>query len=279
MGLGVAGLAGLALLAILAVFFVSGQILGERIEAKAERLAEPSPTLLADAPRQARVQGCTNCHGEGLRGKLMLDEPWVMRIVAPNLTDIAAQASDQQLAAAIRQGIGHDGRPLFIMPSLQYSRMSDGEVAALIRFIRMQPKAEGGNPLPSFGPIGRFALAAGKFQPATARMEDYRTQAPIGLGARHAAGQRLAANGCSECHGPALYGQAMGPDGFAPDLTIAGAYDYDQFRTLLRTGKPPSGRDLGFMSDVARKDFKYLRDDEIRALYDYLQARAQKLSR
>ena len=40
-----------------------------------------------------------------------------------------------------------------------------------------------------------------------------------------------------------------------PDLAIAGAYDLAQFRTLMRTGRPPDGRDLGLMKEVAERDF------------------------
>ena len=60
-------------------------------------------------------------------------------------------------------------------------------------------------------------------------------------------------------------------------LSIAGAYDLDQFRTLLRTGRPPSGRDLGLMARVARQDFSHLNDAEIAQLYQYLRARAERV--
>jgi cytochrome c553 len=235
--------------------------------------------MMADAPRQARIMGCVSCHGEGLKGNLMAEIPNVARIFAPNLTEIAARSTDQQLAAAIRQGIGHDGRPLLVMPSPQYSRMSDQEVAALIRWIRTLPRVGGGSEHVSVGPLGRVALAAGKIRTMPEKVEEYRTQAPISLGAAHAAGQRLAANDCSECHGPALFGQTLEGGEQAPDLTIVGAYDYDQFRTLLSTGRAPGGRDVGLMTKVAKLDLKHLREDEMKALYDYLKARADRLAR
>ena len=43
----------------------------------------------------------------------------------------------------------------------------------------------------------------------------------------------------------------------------------------MRTGVPPSGKDLGMMASVAKKDFSYLTDAEIEALHRYLVARAQ----
>lgn len=170
-GIGLAGVVGLLVLAAIGIFLVSGYMLGRNHEAKAETLARPSAAMLADAPRQARIQGCISCHGEGLRGKVMIDAPVFARLTAPNLTEVAARSTDQQLAAAIRQGIGHDGRALFIMPSPQYSRLDDAEVAALISFIRRQPRvlgqAEGFEP----GPVGRALVATGKMRPVLAKLE------------------------------------------------------------------------------------------------------------
>ena len=278
-GIGVAGVVGLILAAALGIFLVSSYMLGQEHKAKAETLAQPSAALLADAPRQARIQGCVTCHGEGLSGRVMIDGMPFARVYAPNLTEVASRATDQQLAAAIRQGIGHDGRALYIMPSPQYSRMSDAEVAALIRFIRSQKRVPGEIHGFEAGPIGHFAVATGGLPSAMSLMEDFRTRMPIDAGPAHAAGRRLVANGCSECHGPAVEGQTM-PNGVEPpDLTIAAAYDYEQFRTLLRTGKTPGNKELGLMKEVAQKDFVHLTDGEIKAIHDYLRARAEKVTR
>ena len=276
-GTGVAGLVGLLVLAAIGVFLVSGYMLGRTHQAKAETLPAPGAELLADAPRQARIQGCLSCHGEGLKGKIMIDSPIFARLTAPNLTEVAARATDQQLAAGIRQGIGHDGRALFIMPSPQYSRLSDSEIAALIAFIRSQPRTPGTREGFKAGPIGRAVVVAGKLRPVMTRLDEYRTRMPIPVGAEHAAGRRLAANGCSECHGPALSGEKMDEGSVTPDLAIAGAYDLDQFKTLLRTGKAPGGKKLDLMKEVAEKDFVHLTDAEIKSLHGYLRARAVKL--
>jgi len=258
------------------VWYASASTLNRDYRPVPERLSRPTPEQLADAPRQARILGCVSCHGEGLAGRRMFEEPGVASVWAPNLTEVAARATDQQLAAAIRQGIGHDGRALFVMPSPQYARLSDGEVASLIAFIRRHPRVAGTSDRTSIGPIGRLGVAIGTFRPSTARVEEYRTRLPIDAGPQHAAGRRLAANDCSECHGPQLEGEEMF-ELTTPDLSIAGAYDYEQFRTLLRTGKTPGNKKLGLMKEVAEKDFVHLTDAEIRSLHDYLRARAEKL--
>src|ERR687889_1981696 len=111
----------------LVIFAWSEVIMRRDYAAVPEILPTLSAAEKAEAPRLARVLGCLSCHGDGLKGKLMFDAPGVARVFAPNITEVAAKASDQQLAAGIRQGIGHDGRGLFIMPSAMFSRLTDAE--------------------------------------------------------------------------------------------------------------------------------------------------------
>ena len=276
-GIAIGAAVALLIAAAAILFFTSERVLREVHEATPERLAAPSPAERADAPRQAQILGCVTCHGDGLRGKVMFDTPGVARVFAPNLTQVAARASDQQLAAAIRQGIGHDGSALFVMPSPMYSRLSDSEVAALIGWIRAQPRVRGGTDGTTVGPMGRVGIALGKFRSAPDLLEEFRTKEPIDLGPGHARGRRLAATVCSECHGAALFGNVVGDAGKAPDLNVVAGYGLDQFRTLLRTGKTPAGNKLGLMEVVARKDLSHMNDAEIEALYDYLIARAKRL--
>ncbi len=238
----------LALLFAAWVWFASWRITSRVHEARPERLAAPSAAQLADAPRQARILGCLSCHGEGLRGRMMFESQPFATVWAPNLAELAARASDQQLAQGIRQGIGHDGRALFVMPSPMYSRLSDQETAALIAYLRAVPRAGERVPPIQWGPIGRYVLAKGGLPSALDRVEEFRVSQPYDTGAGEAAGRRLAAIACSECHGADLSGGQPTPDASAPDLASAGAYDLAQFRTLMRTGRPPDGRDLGLMA-------------------------------
>jgi mono/diheme cytochrome c family protein len=276
-GIGLGAIVALLLLAALVIFVWSEAILRRDYAAAPEALPKPTAAEAAEAPRLARVLGCLSCHGEGLKGQLMFDAPGVAKVFAPNLTEVAAKASDQQLAAGIRQGIGHDGRGLFIMPSAMFSRLDDRQTAALVGWIRTLPRAEGQSRGLSAGPIGRVLLVLGKFRPVPEVVEEYRSEAPIALGPQFEAGRRLAATACSECHGPALMGGSAGPDQKAPDLRAAAGYDPDQFRTLLSTGRPPDGRDLGLMTMVGKNDFSHLTGAETDALYAYLTARAKRL--
>ena len=259
------------------VWFASARLLGRTHEAAPERLAAPTAAQRADAGRQARILGCVSCHGEGLRGRMMFDGGPFAKVWAPNLTELAGRVNDQQLAQGIRQGIGHDGRALFVMPSPMYSHLSDQEVAAMIAWIRSLPRTGDRVSPIQWGPVGRAVLALGRFAPVNERVEQFRLRQPFDTGAQHAAGRRIATIVCTECHGSDLSGGQPTPDEAAPGLSIAGAYDLAQLRRLLRTGVPPSGRDLGLMSEIARNDTRHLNDAEIDALFGYLQARAQRV--
>jgi len=275
LGYGAGGLAGVLIVAASAVYAMSESKLGS-VAGHAERLATPTPAEIADAPRQARIFGCIDCHGEGLAGKPFLDDPKLARIWAPNLTRVAAGATDQQIARAIRQGIGSDGRALFIMSSPQYAVLGDGEVAALIGFIRRQPLTGEPSPPRRIGPVGRVGIALGKFQSAPDRVAEYATREPVRLDPATESGRRIAMRSCTDCHGPDLGGGASDPDEPAPDLDIAAAYDLAGFTKLLRTGVPAPGRHVRMMGGTARSSLRYLTDGEIGQVHAYLVARASR---
>jgi len=66
------------------------------------------------------------------------------RVYAPNITPDpetgAGNWTDDQLARAIREGVGHDGRALFpFMPYPDYRALSDEDLASIIVYIRSLP--------------------------------------------------------------------------------------------------------------------------------------------
>lgn len=274
-GYGLGVIVVLLLIAAATVWLISSQKLTARAVARPEHLSQPTPVQLADAERVGHVLGCFSCHGDGLRGNKMFDEPNVGTIWAPNLTLVAAHANDEQLARAIRQGIGTDGRSLFVMPAEIFQHLSDQEVAALIATIRAQPRGGAATPPNVYGPLGRLGVVMGKFKTAPALVADYATREPRRVGAQYEAGRRLAILYCSACHNADLSGKEVEPGESSPDLMIAGAYDLGAFKTLLRTGKPASGKRLRMMGATARSDLSHMTDQEIEQLHSYLVARAQ----
>jgi len=166
-----------------------------------------------------------------------------------------------------------------IMPSEAFQHLSDPESAALVALIRRLPRGGTEAPHNRYGPMGRIGIAIGKFKTAPVLVAEYATKEPLRVGPPYEVGRRLAVLKCSGCHAADLTGQEIGPSEKSPDLTIAGAYDLDAFKTLLRTGIPAGGQKLPMMGPTARSDLSHLTDAEIGQLQAYLVARAQRLSR
>ena len=87
----------------------------------------------------AAVGQCSECHGKNLGGTLMIDDPLLGRLVAPNLTSgtngVGATLTDIDWVRAIRHGVGPDGKGLKIMPSGAYYIFSDSDLAAVIAYM------------------------------------------------------------------------------------------------------------------------------------------------
>ncbi len=284
LGLCTGGLLAVLGIAAAVIYVRSESILRRRYVAEPQPLASAPPELVAQGYRLARLHGCLSCHGEGLTGNHVFRVWAVGDIIAPNLTKLARQRTDSQLTVAIRQGIAPDGRGLLVMTSAVHARMLPEETAALIAWLRSLPVKDGLDEPFRLRLLGRLMLLNGDFRLQPLAVKQYRAMLPPDLGPQHALGRRLAASICAECHGPDVNG---GPRPFAdtnpsfggegnlpPSLDIVAGYELDQFRRLMRTGVPRDGRNLGIMTDVARKDLRHLTDEEIAALHGYLRARA-----
>lgn len=272
-GFGVGGLAGLAVLAAGGAFAASEVMIRMPQPKPASRLAAATdPGAVERGHHLATRMGCLDCHGANLQGRMFDDMPGVVKLYGPNLTLVAANASDADLDRAIRHGVGSDGRPLWVMPSATFAHLSDAETADLIAFLRSMPA--GGPPQPRLqvGPVGRVGVLLGKFEPEVAAIKAQRNVALPDLGPEHAQGRALA-RACVECHGATLGGAQGGPLN-TPDLAIAAAYDPEDFATFMKTGKAAGGRELKLMSETARARFSDFSPQEVAALHGYLKARA-----
>jgi mono/diheme cytochrome c family protein len=200
---------------------------------------------------------------------MLFDDPMIARIWSPNLTKSISQYSDDQLGTIIRHGIWPDGTSSPAMPSSMYYDLSDRDVAAIIAFLRTVPPVENDLPPVSIRIMGRFGLAMGEFNMQADLIDHDATRIPPVDSAGLPNGRYLAYTACTECHGQDLEG---GFGGRAPPLVIVKAYSPEEFARLLETGVPRDGRDLNVMDDVALSRFSDLTDEEVEALYTYLQA-------
>src|SRR5262249_11730047 len=106
---------------------------------------------------------CTQCHAPNLAGAVVEDDA-TARVVAPNLTrgGVGGTLSDADFARAIRHGVDPTGRPLWMMPSDEYSQLSASDVGALIASLRSLPPISTTLPSSEIRPLGRLRLATGQ---------------------------------------------------------------------------------------------------------------------
>jgi len=258
------------------VYFANKRLLDRRYEVM--RTSVPvaaGPDAVQRGKWLADLTGCTDCHRQDLRGGLFSDEGWLHgRYYASNLTLKARTYSDEDLARIVRDGVRPDGRGVLAMPAMGFVRLTDGEMADIIAFIRSMPAGGAEQPDHFIGPLDSWDLWLGKvIQPAVSYVAAERVKDPAEVGPEHAASRHLARIVCAECHGGDFKGN--GWDSGAPDLAVVQAYGLPEFTRLMRTGIGVDGKEHGLMTAVAKSRFKHFSDDEIAGLHAYLVARAQ----
>lgn len=208
------------------------------------------------------------------------------QVYAPNITpDMetgAGQWSDDALALAIREGIGHDGRVLFpIMPYNNYSKLSDEDLASVVVYLRSIPAVR--NPLPQTEirfPLNMLINSAPKAITEPVAAPDFSDQVKRGS-------YLAQLSSCSDCHSPhGGKGEIIpetefagglvfdeGPTGkvasanLTPDPTGIIRYDEAKFLTAMRTGMV-GPRPLSPVMPWAY--FGKMSDDDLKAIYAYL---------
>ncbi len=231
---------------------------------------------LEEGERLSRTMGCTGCHEKNLEGQIFFDAPIFARVVVPNISGLFHSESVETLEAAIRQGIGFDGRPLVLMPSDMFSYLTDEDTAKIIAFLKTKPVVENDLPGNFFGPISRLLFIKGDFKTAPNMiLQNPPLKFNQATDPNLFKGEYVAMTMCTECHGQNLEGENQG-DFYTPDLSIAASYSFEEFAHLMKTGEASGGRDVGLMTEVAKNRFSYLHDDEVAALYEFLIDRANK---
>lgn len=227
-------------------------------------------------------RGCVDCHGSHGGGQLFLDDGRGLRIAGPNISPgpgtVVAGYSAQDWERAIRHGLDPKGRPLLIMPSEDYNRLTDDDLAALVAYVRQMPPAQGGRAVVELPLPVRALYGFGAIQDAAAKI-DHRLPAaqPVPEGVTPAYGAYVA-NMCLGCHGAQLAGGRIpgGPPDWpaaadlrpGPDKPMARYASAEAFVQMFKTGLRPDGSAIKVMPF---QSLKQMNDTDMRALYVYLQ--------
>ena len=291
----------LALVAVGAITFTIGwrPFIGPRARRLTDRHFEATPQRLARG--KYLVEGvlvCLDCHSEhdwkaagypifpGMEGsgEIFPEEGLPGRIVAPNLTPDAdtgvGKWTDDQLARAIREGIGHDGRALFpMMPYQHYRSLPDEDLASVVVYLRSLPPVR--HPLPKteiIFPV-RYLIRSVP-QPWTAPVVAPDLSTPEQRGAYLV---NLAL--CADCHTPTVRGEPIpgrdfaggqkfvGPWGtitsanLTPDASGIPYYDEKLFIQAMRTGQV-GARALHAL--MPWQVYRNMTDEDLKAIFAYL---------
>ena len=241
------------------------------------------------------VIGCDGCHSPApANGEpLPADAPLIGQFqnitfgpiqavfATPNLTpDVDTGLggwTDAEIARAIREGVDKDGVELVIMPSNTYHILSDGDVAAIVGYLRGQEPVHNQVPLFQLNAFGKVALALKLFGPSP--LGEPITAPPAGPSADPVSqgGYLLRLAGCDFCHGANLAGGpipfsepgTMPAANLTPGGELAGWSEAD-FLVAIHTGVTPSGRVLD--KAMPRDDWSQMTDEDLAALFAYLKS-------
>lgn len=237
-------------------------------------------TLLARGEHISFIWGCRDCHGSNLGGQDIIPpgNP-VAYVVAPNLTSgkggQGAVLTDEDWVRAIRYGLHTDGKPLYIMPSKDWTAMSDYDVMAVIRYLQTVEPVDNETYGSYLGPLGYVLSGIGALQMWEAEHIDF-TLPPNNdvVKAPTAEYGAYIANNCMGCHKPNLKGGKHNDPNFppVPDITMTGefgSWTKEQFITAISTGVRPDGRQMDPMH-MPWRAFSHMDEIEMDAIYAYL---------
>jgi len=286
------------LIAVISLTIGWRPFIGPRTRPLTARKFDATPQRLERGRYVAELSGCGGCHSQhdwNTHGAPVIpgaeeSGQWLNmpdlpgHIVAPNLTPDpqtgAGMWTDDQLARAIREGIGHDGRALFpMMPYQGFRQMSDEDLASIVVYLRSLP--------PVRSQLSKTEIIFPvKYLIRTVPEPVTTPVASPDPSDRVKYGQYLVTiGGCGDCHTPQERGQPVagfefaggwlmrGPWGevttanITPDPSGISYYDEALFIQVLRTGYVKARK---LNSIMPFGSYKNLTDDDLKAIFAYL---------
>lgn len=218
-------------------------------------------------------------------GRALTDESG-LRVVAPNITPDPETGigrwTDDELARAIREGIGRDGRALFpMMPYQNFRHMSDEDLASVIVYLRAQPAVFHKLPRTHL-PFPVSLLINSVPQPVVGPVAAPNADDPVAYGKYLVTAVGIC-GGCHtprDAHGQPIAGMYLGGGNIfdesghpvasaniTPDPSGISYYDETTFVQMMRTGAV-RGRKLNVMMPTWA--FNGMTDHDLKAMFAYL---------
>lgn len=250
---------------------------------------QPAPVALrsdAAAVERGRYlygsRGCGDCHGADGAGRSFVKADG-LHLAGPNISpgpgSVVAAYQPVDWVRTLRHGVKPDGRPVRVMPSEDYNRLTDDDLASVVAYVRQLAPARGGPAVLELPLPARVLYGFGQIPDAAEKIDHRLPPAqpvPEGVTVEHG---RYVAQMCLGCHGPQLAGGRI--PGAPPDWPAAsnlrpGADSAMQrypsaqaLQAMFKTGHRPDGTPLKVMPFEA---LKQLSDTDTQALYRYLKS-------
>ena len=205
-------LAGLVVLIGLALgygVFRAEQKLNRKVDINPPPVAyAATPEALAQGKYLFDSRGCGECHGARGEGRVLIDAPNGFFVRTPNITPGGATARyrEDDWVRAIRHGVKPDGKPIFLMPSEDYNRLTDADLAAVVAHVRSLPPATGNATEVRLPLIMKAVYGFGLMRDAADKIDhNLPPSRPVAVAVSVAHGEYVAKM-CTGCHGPGLSG-------------------------------------------------------------------------
>ena len=271
------GIAGLAL----------GVVLGERKMARILTVPASNVSLRTDAAHIENgrylfsTRGCADCHGANGAGKEVVNEAGAL-VISPNITRGAGSATAAYATIdwvrTLRHGVKPDGRPVMIMPSEDYNRLTDEDTSAIISYALQLPPVAGRGAVISLPWLYKVEYGFGMIEDAAEKIDHALAPATPHVVAASVAHGAYVANSCISCHGAKLSGGRIpgSPPAWPPaaNLTpgngsvMARYATPEAFKAMLRSGRRPDGSAVSPIMPFA--SLGEMTDVDIDALHAYL---------
>jgi hypothetical protein len=296
-------LAALVVILVGGITFTIGwrPIIGPRTRPLTTRTFESTPERLVRGDYLVNhVMACMECHSDrnwtgraapvlpnrfGAGQDMTFLKGLPGQVVAANLTPDTETGigswSDDTVARAIREGIGHDGRALFpLMPYLSFRTLSDEDTASIIVYLRSLP------PIHRQLPETKLVFPVNYLIRTVPQPLDAPVPPPDLSNSEKRGAYLVTIAACRDCHTPQdAHGQPLpgmdfagglifdGPWGrvasanITPDPSGISYYDAEIFKQAFQTGNVKA-RPLNQI--MPWHDYAGMTDEDVTAIFDYL---------
>jgi cytochrome c553 len=276
-----------ALLVVALAAFMAAAKLGERKVARFVDVRVVPVPFAKDAASLKlgrylfEARGCAECHAADGHGAVVVDDPGGFFVKSPDITSgpggVVAGYGEADWVRTIRHGVNPEGRAFIAMPSEDYSRMSDADLAAIVAYARSLAPVAGSAAEIRIPLVVKALYGVGWLRDAAEKIDHRLPPTPALTPEPTAAYGAYLIHMCLGCHREDLSGGPISgaPPAWPPAARLAGAGSafarYDtaaKFIAMMRSGRRPDGTAVSEVMPFPT--LRSMNDTDLDALYAYL---------